>query len=183
MGFWSPRYGAIYRTPAAAIFGPKVMIINEFAGSGGDCMPWMFHYTKIGTLVGKRTWGGLVGVSQYPPLMDGGNVTAPNFGFFNPEGQWDVENNGDAPDVEVETGPETGARRPRSATGARGRHDPSTVGEESAGRAQAPRVPELSASREAGHGRRIRRPVKPLAKIVGRTPGSARVPLDPLLAD
>ncbi|MEI9973682.1 MAG: PDZ domain-containing protein [Ignavibacteriota bacterium] len=91
-GFWSPRYGAIYRTPAASIFGPKVMIINEFAGSGGDCMPWMFHYNKVGTLVGKRTWGGLVGVGSYPPLMDGGNVTAPSFGFFNPEGQWDVEN-------------------------------------------------------------------------------------------
>jgi tricorn protease len=106
-GFWSPRYGAIYRTPAAAIFGPKVMIINEFAGSGGDCMPWMFHYNKVGTLVGKRTWGGLVGVGAYPPLMDGGNVTAPSFGFFNPEGQWDVENKGQAPDVEVELDPKS----------------------------------------------------------------------------
>jgi tricorn protease len=104
-GFWSPRYGAIYRTPAASIFGPKVMIINEFAGSGGDCMPWMFHYNKVGTLVGKRTWGGLVGVSGYPPLMDGGSITAPSFAFFNPEGQWDVENKGQAPDVEVELDP------------------------------------------------------------------------------
>jgi tricorn protease len=106
-GFWSPRYGAIYRTPAASIFGPKVMIINEFAGSGGDCMPWMFHYNKVGTLVGKRTWGGLVGVGNYPPLMDGGNVTAPSFGFFNPEGQWDVENKGQAPDVVVELDPKS----------------------------------------------------------------------------
>jgi tricorn protease len=81
------------------------MIINEFAGSGGDCMPWMFHYNKVGTLVGKRTWGGLVGVSGYPPLMDGGSVTAPSFAFFNPEGQWDVENKGQAPDVEVELDP------------------------------------------------------------------------------
>jgi tricorn protease len=104
-GWWSPRYGAIYRTPAAAILGPKVMIINEFAGSGGDMMPWMFRYTKTGTLVGKRTWGGLVGISQYPALMDGGSVTAPNFGFFNPEGRWDVENKGVAPDVEVELDP------------------------------------------------------------------------------
>jgi tricorn protease len=104
-GWWSPRYGAIYRTPAAAIFGPKVMIINEFAGSGGDMMPWMFRATKTGTLIGKRTWGGLVGVSQYPTLMDGGNVTAPNFGFFNPAGHWDVENKGVAPDVEVELDP------------------------------------------------------------------------------
>jgi tricorn protease len=105
MGWWQPRYGAIYRTPAAQIFGPKVMIINEFAGSGGDMMPWMFRYTKTGQLVGKRTWGGLVGVSQYPALMDGGNVTSPNFGFFNPQGQWDVENHGTAPDVEVELDP------------------------------------------------------------------------------
>jgi len=106
-GFWSPRYGNIYRTPAASIFGPKVMIINEFAGSGGDCMPWMFHYNKVGTLVGKRTWGGLVGVGSYPPLMDGGNVTAPSFGFFNAEGQWDVENKGQAPDVEVDMDPQS----------------------------------------------------------------------------
>ena len=104
-GWWSPRYGAIYRTPAAQIFGPKVMIINEFAGSGGDMMPWMFRSNKVGTLVGKRTWGGLVGISQYPPLMDGGNVTAPNFGFFNPAGQWDVENKGTPADVEVDQDP------------------------------------------------------------------------------
>jgi tricorn protease len=107
MGFWSPRYGAIYRTPAASILGPKVMIVNEMAGSGGDAMPWMFRYAKIGPLVGKRTWGGLIGVSQYPVLMDGGNVTSPNFGFFSPEGQWDVENHGVAPDVEVEMDPKS----------------------------------------------------------------------------
>jgi tricorn protease len=104
-GWWSPRYGAIYRTPAAAIFGPKVMITNEMAGSGGDMMPWMFRHTHVGTLVGKRTWGGLIGISQYPALMDGGTVTAPNFGFFSPNGQWDVENHGVAPDVEVELDP------------------------------------------------------------------------------
>ena len=104
-GWWSARYGAMYRTPAAAIFGPKVMITNEMAGSGGDAMPWMFRNTKIGTLVGKRTWGGLVGVSQYPTLMDGGTVTSPNFGFFNPSGEWDVENHGVAPDIEVDMDP------------------------------------------------------------------------------
>ncbi len=105
MGYWSPRYGAIYRTSAASILGPKVMITNEFAGSGGDAMPWMFKYTKTGTVIGKRTWGGLVGVSQYPVLMDGGNVTSPNFGFFSPQGEWDVENHGVAPDIEVELDP------------------------------------------------------------------------------
>jgi tricorn protease len=65
----------------------------------------MFRYTKTGTLVGKRTWGGLVGVSQYPLLMDGGNVTAPNFGFFSPKGDWEIENHGVAPDVEVDLDP------------------------------------------------------------------------------
>jgi tricorn protease len=105
LAWWSPRYGAIYRTPAAAIFGPKVMIINEMAGSGGDLMPWMFHHTQTGTLVGKRTWGGLIGVGGYPTLLDGGNVTAPSFGFFSPAGEWDVENHGVAPDVEVELDP------------------------------------------------------------------------------
>ncbi len=105
MAWWSPRYGAIYRTPAASVLGPKVMIVNEMAGSGGDCMPWMFRYSKTGPLIGKRTWGGLIGVSQYPTLMDGGAVTAPNFGFFSPEGKWDVENHGVAPDFEVDQDP------------------------------------------------------------------------------
>lgn len=107
MGWWSPRWGQIYRTPAAQVFGPKVMIINEFAGSGGDAMPWMFRHAQTGTLVGKRTWGGLVGVSGYPALMDGGNVTAPSFGFFNPKGEWDVENHGTPPDVEVDQDPKS----------------------------------------------------------------------------
>src|SRR5215471_9854595 len=105
MAWWSPRYGEIYRSPAASILGPKVMIVNEMAGSGGDAMPWMFRYSRTGPLIGKRTWGGLIGVSQYPVLMDGGNVTAPNFGFFSPAGQWDVENHGVAPDIEVDQDP------------------------------------------------------------------------------
>ena len=105
LGWWSPRYGAIYRSPADAILGPKVMVINEMAGSGGDAMPWMFHSTKTGTLVGKRTWGGLVGIGSYPTLMDGGTVTAPDFGFFNPNNQWDVENKGVTPDVEIDMDP------------------------------------------------------------------------------
>jgi tricorn protease len=107
LGWWSPRYGAIHRSPGAAILGPKVMVINELAGSGGDAMPWMFRATKTGTLVGKRTWGGLVGIGAYPSLMDGGTVTAPDFAFFNPNNQWDVENKGVAPDVEVELDPKS----------------------------------------------------------------------------
>jgi tricorn protease len=81
------------------------MIINEFAGSGGDAMPWYFRKAGVGPLVGKRTWGGLVGIGGYPPLLDGGQVTAPSFAFFNPNGTWDVENHGVAPDVEVDLDP------------------------------------------------------------------------------
>ena len=105
MSWWAPRYGAIYRTPQASIFGPKVMITNEFAGSGGDAMPWYFRQAQLGPLVGKRTWGGLVGIGNIPVLMDGGRVTSPSFGFFNPQGQWDVENNGVKPDYEVDMEP------------------------------------------------------------------------------
>jgi tricorn protease len=105
MDFWSPRYGAIDRTPNAAILGPKVMITNEFAGSGGDAMPYLFRQQKIGPLVGKRTWGGLVGIGAIPELMDGGSVTSPSFGQFSPQGEWDVENRGVEPDFAVEQDP------------------------------------------------------------------------------
>jgi tricorn protease len=99
------RYGGVLRSPAASIQGPKVMIVNEVAGSGGDMMPWMFRYLKTGTLVGKRTWGGLIGVLGFPELMDGGTITAPNIRIFSPDGQWIAENTGVAPDVEVELDP------------------------------------------------------------------------------
>jgi tricorn protease len=105
MSWWAPRYGAIYRTPEASILGPKVMITNEFSGSGGDAMPWYFREAQLGPLVGKRTWGGLVGIGGIPVLMDGGHVTSPSFGFFNPQGQWDVENHGVQPDYEVDMEP------------------------------------------------------------------------------
>jgi tricorn protease len=82
------------------------MIVNEFAGSGGDAMPWYFRRAKIGPLVGKRTWGGLVGIYDYPPLIDGGFITAPRMAFWSPDGDWDVENHGVAPDVEVEFDPQ-----------------------------------------------------------------------------
>jgi tricorn protease len=99
--YWSPRYGSIEHTPNAGIYGPKVMIANEISGSGGDALPWLFKQAKLGTLVGKRTWGGLVGISEIPVLMDGGRVTSPSVAFFSPKGEWDVENHGVDPDVEV----------------------------------------------------------------------------------
>jgi tricorn protease len=103
--YWSPRYGSIEHTPNAAIYGPKVMIANEYSGSGGDALPWLFKQAKLGTLVGKRTWGGLVGIGEIPVLMDGGHVTSPSVAFFSPKGEWDVENHGVDPDVVVEQDP------------------------------------------------------------------------------
>jgi tricorn protease len=98
---WAMRYGADLKTPLASIQGPKVMIIDQHAGSGGDLLPWMFRKLGLGTLVGKRTWGGLVGILGFPELLDGGFVTAPNLAIWTEDG-WVVENEGVAPDVEVE---------------------------------------------------------------------------------
>ena len=103
--YWALRDGEDRRQPFGTMPGPKVMIVNEYAGSGGDYMPWMFRRAQIGPLIGKRTWGGLVGIGGTPILMDGGQVTAPNFGFYTPEGKWEVENHGVAPDIEVEFDP------------------------------------------------------------------------------
>jgi tricorn protease len=99
--YWMTREAWLGRTPFAMIDGPKVMIINERAGSGGDWMPWAFQRAKIGPLVGTRTWGGLVGISGYPPLMDGGSVTAASFGVMDENGEWAVENEGVSPDYPV----------------------------------------------------------------------------------
>jgi tricorn protease len=94
-----------FTSPGAGLWGPKVMIINEMAGSGGDLLPYMFRKMDIGPLVGTRTWGGLVGIWGVPPLIDGGFVTAPRGGFFDTDGNWAVENEGVAPDIEVEMTP------------------------------------------------------------------------------
>ena len=107
MAFRVMRQGQDVASPLAAIFGPKAMIIDEYAGSGGDAMPFYFRKAKIGPLIGKRTWGGLVGgLGGYPSLMDGGFVAAPSVGFYNPGGSWEVENFGVAPDIEVEQDPQ-----------------------------------------------------------------------------
>jgi tricorn protease len=92
-------------SPVGAIYGPKVMITNEYAGSGGDALPFMFHEAKVGPLVGKRTWGGLVGIYDYPLLMDGMSVTAPRVALYTQRGEFEIENHGVAPDVVVELDP------------------------------------------------------------------------------
>jgi len=103
--YWNFRYGQDLKSPSASIQGPKVMLIDETAGSGGDYLPWMFRKFNLGTLVGKRTWGGLVGVLGYPEFIDGGVVTAPNVAYYNENG-FRIENEGVAPDVDVEQLPE-----------------------------------------------------------------------------
>ncbi|MEP6886452.1 MAG: PDZ domain-containing protein [Gammaproteobacteria bacterium] len=96
------RDGKPVHDPVGAIFGPKAMIIDQSAGSGGDAMPWYFRKANIGTLVGVRTWGGLVGIGGYPTLLDGGRVTAPRYAIYGLNGDWEVEGHGIAPDVEVQ---------------------------------------------------------------------------------
>lgn len=101
---WVMRYGDELVSPRGAILGPKVMITDELAGSGGDLLPWMFKRFELGTVVGKRTWGGLVGILGFPTLVDGGQVTAPNLAILTEDG-FSVENEGVAPHIEVEQWP------------------------------------------------------------------------------
>ena len=105
MGYFAQRDGQPATSPIAGIYGPKVMIINESAGSGGDALPYMFHQRRLGPLVGTRTWGGLVGTLGFPPTIDGGGITAPNLAFYDLSGRWAVENEGVPPDIEVEYSP------------------------------------------------------------------------------
>jgi tricorn protease len=99
------REGADFSSPSESIYGPKVMIINEEAGSGGDALPWYFRKAGTGPLVGKNTWGGLIGIGGYPELLDGGRVTAPRFALYGLKGDWEVENHGIAPDYDVDYDP------------------------------------------------------------------------------
>ncbi len=99
------REGHDWSSPSEAIYGPKVMIINEMAGSGGDALPWYFRKAGIGPLIGKRTWGGLVGIGGYPELLDGGRVTAPRAALYGLNGDWEVENHGVPPDYDVDLDP------------------------------------------------------------------------------
>jgi tricorn protease len=102
LGAFAVRDGLVSTSPAAGVYGPKVMVINESAGSGGDALPFYFRQSQIGPLVGTRTWGGLVGTTGVPSTIDGGGMTAPSLAFIDMKNQWSVENEGIAPDIEVE---------------------------------------------------------------------------------
>lgn len=103
--YWYRRDGADWPWPYDSHQGPKAMLINGNAGSGGDMFPWLFKHHELGKLIGTRTWGGLVGISGVPPLIDGGSVTVPNFGFYELDGTWGIEGHGVEPDIEVDIDP------------------------------------------------------------------------------
>jgi len=103
--YFVPRHGKQWPTPGSAIYGPKVMLANQFSGSGGDMFPWLFKHEKVGKLIGKRTWGGLIAAFGFG-LVDGGAINSPDIAFYNPhDGTWDVENWGVAPDIDIELDP------------------------------------------------------------------------------
>jgi len=103
--YWARRDHRDWQTPLVSHTGPKVMLINGWSGSGGDAFPYYFRKAGLGPLVGTRTWGGLIGTSGNPQLIDGGFVTAPTFGFWNTEGNWEVEGYGVDPDYKIENAP------------------------------------------------------------------------------
>ncbi len=102
---WKDRDGMLFDTPGGAVYGPKVMLIDQDAGSGGDFLPYSFKRLKIGKLIGKTTWGGLIGIAANRQTIDGGMVLVPFFRFFTPEGEWHVENEGVSPDLDVVLNP------------------------------------------------------------------------------
>jgi len=101
LNYYGVRDGKDWQWPPIAHDGPMAMLINGWSGSGGDCFPFLFKKAGLGPLIGRRTWGGLIGISGAPALIDGGNVTVPTFGIFSKEGQWIVEGYGVDPDIEV----------------------------------------------------------------------------------
>jgi len=101
LAFWAVRDGLDWQWPPVANFGPKVMLINGWSGSGGDAFPDYFREAGLGPLIGMRTWGGLIGMSGSPDLIDGGGVTVPTFRMYKPDGKWFAEGHGVDPDIRV----------------------------------------------------------------------------------
>lgn len=99
--YWARPDGNDWTWPPDAHQGPKVMLINGLAGSGGDAFPYYFKQAGVGKLIGMRTWGGLVGIHGNPDLMDGSGITVPTFGFYEKDGTWGIEGHGVDPDIEV----------------------------------------------------------------------------------
>ena len=102
---WKDRDGLVFDTPGGAIYGPKAMLIDQDAGSGGDFMPYAFKRVGLGPLIGKRTWGGVVGISGHGSLIDGGQTYVPQYGNMSKLGQHAIEGVGVSPDIEVDNDP------------------------------------------------------------------------------
>lgn len=105
VGMGCSRNGADYTYPEGALYGPKVCIMNQYSASDGDFFPYYFREYGLGHLIGKRTWGGVVGIRGFPPLVDGGYVTAPEFAPFDMKGEWVMENHGVDPDIDIDNMP------------------------------------------------------------------------------
>lgn len=103
--FWGVRDGRDWQTPAVAHSGTKAMLVNGWSGSGGDCLPWMFRKANLGPVIGQRTWGGLIGMTGAPLLVDGGHVTVPTFSIYDTTGEWIIEGQGVSPDIAVTDDP------------------------------------------------------------------------------
>ena len=110
LSYWKTRDGVVQQTPPVADPGPKAMLINGWSGSGGDAFPYYFKKSGLGPLIGRRTWGGLIGISGTPALVDGGSVTAPSFAVFGTDGKWIIEGHGVEPDIDVVDDPAQLAR-------------------------------------------------------------------------
>jgi tricorn protease len=105
LAYWDVRDGKNWQWPPVAHFGSMAMLINGWSGSGGDAFPDFFRKAGLGPLIGTRTWGGLIGLTGMPSLIDGGSVTAPTFRMYNPDGTWFKEGYGVDPDIEVKEDP------------------------------------------------------------------------------
>ena len=106
IAYWARRDVESMRTPGFAHDGPKVMLMNAYSSSGGDALPYFFREAGLGKLIGTRTWGGLIGITGGPSLVDGGTVLYPTFRIYDTEGRWVVEDLGVKPDIEVYDLPE-----------------------------------------------------------------------------
>ena len=99
--YWGVRDGRDWQTPHVAHNGAKAMLANGWSGSGGDCFPWLFQKNALGPVIGQRTWGGLIGMTGAPQLIDGGHVTVPTFSIYDTKGEWVIEGHGVDPDIAV----------------------------------------------------------------------------------
>ena len=110
LNYWGVRDGEDWSWPEVANPGPKAMLINGWSGSGGDCFPFYFKKAGLGPLIGTRTWGGLIGITGCPPLIDGGSITVPTFAIYSTAGEWIIEGHGVDPDIEVIDNPSAMAK-------------------------------------------------------------------------